>query len=173
MRPFLRVVFGVVAATILMSHRAAAQWATVYEQSYRQAAHNWRFRTDFPAADRLFNAFDYGHAILSETLWGRPEAGADALEVVEYDRLTREILLSPPRLPLAERALAPRFARLAPEILIMFEWAHILHRQTYDVLADPGLDSVAKDAEMATLVRIYRARRDLAFSSHQIGRAHV
>ncbi len=162
----MRHAIGMAAAVLAAVPAAAhAQWTTVYDQMYVQAPHNWRFRQDFPAADRLFNAFDYGHAILSETLWGRPEAGPDALEVDEYNRLTREILLSPPRLPLAERAIAPRFSRLAPEIKAMFEWAHILHRQIYDVLADPRLDWPAKDAEIAELVLVYKSRADLAFSS--------
>ncbi len=142
-----------------------AQWLTTYEQFYLPAPHNWRFRDDFPAADRLFNAFDYGHAILSETLWRRADAGPAALEQEAYDFLTHELLVSPPRLPLAERAIAPHFARLAPEIMAMFGWAHLLHRQTYDVLADPTLDWPAKDAEIARLVRYYRTRPELAFSA--------
>jgi hypothetical protein len=51
---------------------ARAQWVTTYEQFYLQAPHNWVFRSDYQAADRLFNAFDYGHAILYEKLWTRP-----------------------------------------------------------------------------------------------------
>jgi hypothetical protein len=47
----------------------------------------------------------------------------------------------------------------------MFEWAHILHRQLYDVLADERLDRAAKDREVARLVAYYKSRRDLAFSS--------
>ena len=41
---------------------AQAQWVTTYEQFYLQAPHNWVFRNNYQAADRLFNAFDYGHA---------------------------------------------------------------------------------------------------------------
>jgi hypothetical protein len=51
---------------------AAAQWSTVYEQTYLPASHNWSFRRNYNAAERLFYAFDYGHAILYETLWTRP-----------------------------------------------------------------------------------------------------
>ena len=144
---------------------AHAQWIGTYEQSYLQAPHNWRFRENFPAADRLFNAFDYGHAILSETLWARPEDGPGALEVDAYGFLTGTLLVSPPRLPLAERAIAPRFSQLAPEIMAMFGWAHLLHRQVYDVLADESMAPAAQDAEIARLVRYYRSRSDLAFSS--------
>ena len=51
-----------------------AQWSAQYEQFYMPAEHNWVFRRSYPAADRLFNAFDYGHAILYEKLWTRPGA---------------------------------------------------------------------------------------------------
>ena len=153
------------ALALAVSPSAAhAQWIGTYEQSYLQAPHNWRFREDYPAADRLFNAFDYGHAILSETLWARPEDGPGALEVDAYGFLTGTLLVSPPRLPLAERAIAPRFSQLAPEIMAMFGWAHLLHRQVYDVLADESMAPAAQDAEIARLVRYYRSRSDLAFS---------
>ena len=38
------------------------------EQFYRPGAFNWRFLHAYPEAARLFNAFDYGHAVLYETL---------------------------------------------------------------------------------------------------------
>jgi hypothetical protein len=144
----------------------AAQWSTTYEQFYLPASHNWQFRTHYASADRLFNAFDFGHAVLYETLWGKPNAPVTELEQRRYDQLTRRILLNPPRLPLEEAAIEPRYARLAPEVKVMFDWAHLLHRQLYDVLADERLTWEARDAEVARLVRYYRSRPDLAFSSH-------
>ena len=77
-----------VSVGALPSSTAGAQWATTHEQFYLQAPHNWTFRNDYQAADRLFNAFDYGHAILYEKLWTRPDAPASELEVKEYDFLT-------------------------------------------------------------------------------------
>jgi hypothetical protein len=140
-------------------------WSTVYEQFYVQAPHNFVFRRDYPAADRLFNAFDYGHAILYEKLWTEPTADSTLLEVREYRKLTQEILNRPPRLPVVEDAIEPHYGRLAPEAKAMFEWAHVLHRQVYDVLADERLDSLARDREMALLLAYYQSRRDLAFSA--------
>ena len=144
---------------------AAAQWVTTYEQIYLQAPHNWEFRNRYQGADRLFNAFDYGHAILYETLWTRPTAPASALEEREYDYLTKQVLVRPPRVPLEEGAIAVRYAQLAPEAKQMFDWAHILHRQIYDVLADDRLSQEAKDGEVARLLAYYKSRPDLAFSS--------
>src|SRR3712207_5520564 len=172
------------------SEAARAQWVTIHEQFYLQASHNWRFRRHYPGADRLFNAFDYGHAILYETLWRTPNAPASRLEEEEYAYITGHLLNRPPALPLEEAAVEVEYARLVPEAKLMFEWAHILHRQLYDVLADERLSPAARDAEVARLLAYYKSRPDLAFSTRpknmelmegqryslafrQIGRAHV
>jgi hypothetical protein len=144
---------------------AHAQWSTTYEQFYLQAPHNWVFRNQYRGADRLFNAFDYGHAILYETLWTKPDAPASVLERKEYDHLVKQVLVSPPHVPLEEAAIEVEYAKLAPEAKAMFDWAHILHRQLYDVLADERLSQGAKDREVARLVAYYKTRPDLAFSS--------
>jgi ketosteroid isomerase-like protein len=141
-----------------------AQWSTVYEQFYLRAPHNWQFRTHYAHADRLFNAFDFGHAILYETLWRFPDRPAEDLEVRRYDQLVKRVLPKPPRLPLEEGAIEPKYAQLAPEAKVMFDWAHLLHRQLYDVLADERLDWPRKDAEVARLLTYYRSRPELAFS---------
>lgn len=162
-----RSLYALGALVILLPAPAvlSAQWVQTHEQFYLQAPHNWQFRDRYIAADRLFNAFDYGHAILYETLWARPDAPASALERDEYERLTRQVLVEPPGVPLEEAAIAVRYAKLAPEAKAMFEWAHILHRQMYDVLADERLTQAEKDAEMARLLAYYRSRPDVAFSS--------
>ncbi|WP_396221489.1 YybH family protein [Gemmatimonas sp.] len=144
---------------------AQAQWTTTYEQFYLQAPHNWTFRNQYASADRLFNAFDYGHAILYETLWTKPNASASRLEVKEFDFLTRTVLVKPPRVPLEEAAIEPKYAQLAPEAKVMFDWAHILHRQLYDVLADERLSDAQRDTEAQRLLAYYRSRPDIAFSA--------
>jgi len=47
----------------------------------------------------------------------------------------------------------------------MFEWAHVLHRQIYDVWADERLSPAQKDGRVGELLRYYKSRPDLAFSS--------
>jgi len=156
------------AATVsvaLSASSAAAQWSGTYEQFYLPAGHNWAFRDNYAGADRLFNGFDYGHAILYETLYNTPDAPASLLEETIFDRLTRRILVNPPRLPLEEAAIEVEYAKLAPEAKAMFDWAHILHRQVYDVWADEGIPLPEKDARVEELIRYYRSRSDLAFSS--------
>ncbi len=142
----------------------------VYHPLYLPASHNWTFRAEFPAADRLFNGFDYGHGVLYETLWARPDAPVELLEYETFEKLTRDVLRNPPRLPMPEASFMPEYARLVPLAKEMFEWAHVLHRQTYDILADRSLDEAARDRAMAELLEHYRAS-DLAFSTTPKGMA--
>ena len=129
----------------------------VYHPFHLPADHNWSFRAEFPAVDGLFNAFDYGHGILYETLWSRPDAPVSLLEEEIFYRLTRDILPNPPRLPMPEASFMPQYARLVPVAKEMFEWAHILHRQSYDILADPTLSEGERDRAMADLLRHYQS----------------
>ena len=143
----------------------AAQWSTAYEQFYLPGKFNWQFRHNYPAADRLFNAFDFGHAILYETLWTNFDGSIRELEEGWYNRLTKEILVHPPRVPLEEAAIEVAYAKLAPEAKLMFDWAHLFHRQIYDVWADERIPPNEKDQKIAELLRYYKSRRDIAFSS--------
>ncbi len=160
------VVVALGACALLGSPRtAAAQWSTTYEQFYLPGSFNWTFRRTYPGADRLFNAFDYGHAILYERLYSDPGADPAHLEQTEYDFITTKLLVSPPRLPLEERAIEVTYAKIAPEARAMFDWAHLLHRQVYDVLASESMSQAEKDATIARLLAYYKSRPDLAFSS--------
>ena len=145
---------------------AVAQWSTAYHQFYTQASHNWEFRRKYPNADRLFNAFDYGHAILYETLLTEPDAPTSRLEQQEYDFITQRLLVRPPRLPLEESVIEVEYAKLVPEAKELFEWAHILHRQVYDVWADERLTAEQKDREVRRLLEHYRSRHRAALSVH-------
>jgi hypothetical protein len=159
---------SVLALSLLLgahSSPAHAQWSTTYEQFYYPGSFNWTFRREYPAADRLFAAFDYGHAILYERLYRNPEAPASMLEEEEYNFITKELLVHPPRLPLEEGAIEIAYAKIAPEAKAMFDWAHLLHRQIYDVLASEEMSGSDKDVLIAKLVRYYKSRSDLAFSS--------
>jgi hypothetical protein len=47
----------------------------------------------------------------------------------------------------------------------MFEWAHLFHRQLYDIWSDDRLNPSQRDAEVARVLRYYQSRHDLAFSA--------
>src|SRR5438094_1639444 len=146
---------------------ACGSFARVPEQTYLGASYNWAFRDRFPHTDRLFNAFDYGHAILYEHLLrdaGNPHNAARNIEEREFDFITKRLLVNPPTLPLEEHAVGPTYTTLVPELSAVFDWAHMLHRQLYDALADEKLDSAARDARAQRLLRYYSSRRDIALS---------
>jgi hypothetical protein len=71
-----------------------------YDQTYLSASHNWAFRNEFPKVDALFNAFDYGHAKLYETLWRDPSAPQPVLDQRQFQFITRDLLRNPPTVPL-------------------------------------------------------------------------
>jgi hypothetical protein len=161
----LAIVGGILLASACSLPRGktdVALWS--FDQSYLSASHNWVFRRDYPSVDRLFNAFDYGHAVLYETMLRHPN-DARRVEGPIYQTVTSRVLRDPPSVPLDEHAIGPTYTTLIPEVAAMFEWAHTLHRQLYDVLADRRLSPTQQRARADEVLRYYRTRTDLAFSS--------
>jgi hypothetical protein len=134
------------------------------EQFYLPGSFNWRFLDRYPEAARLFNAFDYGHAILYELLLTKGDT-ADAALAGEYRYLTRDLLVQPPRLGVAEEVVMPRYAHEIWQAKQMFDWAHVLHRQIYDVYADDRLSGARRDTLVERLTDRYLARGGTAFTA--------
>jgi hypothetical protein len=156
---------AVFALLSLIPSASTAQSARYYHQIYMAASHNWAFRRAYPGAERLFNAFDYGHAVLYQTLWTDPDAKRERLDAKEFGFITKDLLVRPPSVMLDESAIGPDWAKLAPETLMIFEWAHMLHRQLYDVWADDRISPEKKDAEVQKVLNYYKSRPVLALSS--------
>lgn len=134
------------------------------EQFYLPGRFNWSFLRTYPEAARLFNAFDYGHAVLYERLYTLSDSAAvaDAL-AREYDFLTRDLLVRPPRFAVAEEVIEPRYAKAAWRAKQMFDWAHVLHRQIYDAYADERLPPAERAALVERLTDYYLSNRAAAF----------
>jgi hypothetical protein len=115
------------------------------EQFYHPGSFNWRFLKTYPEAARLFNAFDYGHAVLYERLYTKRGKADEALEK-EYRFLTTDLLVRPPRFAVVEELISPAYSKIAWRAKLMFDWAHVLHRQLYDVYADERLTMAQKDS---------------------------
>ena len=134
------------------------------EQFYYPGGFNWQFLNVYPEAARLFNAFDYGHAVLYERLYTHQGKATESLEK-EYRYLTTDLLVRPPRFAIAEEAVMPAYAKVAWRAKQMFDWAHLLHRQIYDVYADERLTPVQRDSLIERLTDYYLSRKDYAFSA--------
>ncbi len=150
---------------------ALAAWPTLVraqdrraEQFYYPGSFNWSFLEGYPEAARLFNAFDYGHAILYEVLYTRPDSAQAVTELAQaYRYLTTDLLVRPPRYAVAEEVIEPTYAKLAWRAKLMFDWAHVLHRQIYDVYADGRIPEAQKHSLIERLTDYYLSRRDIAF----------
>lgn len=126
-RPFLLV--------LLLPGLAAASFQDWLEQRnqrfYLRGPWNWTISRQLPELQVEFNGIDFGHAHLAETLLHSSNDAA-----IEQARL--EILAfidSKPSLPPDEAFIAPTFYRLAWAPQNVFDWAHQLHRDLYDLFA--------------------------------------
>jgi hypothetical protein len=158
-----RGIVGAVALWISMGVDPVAGQVSRDERFYYPGDFNWRFLAGYPEAARLFNAFDYGHAVLYEQLYTRRGKAQRELER-EYRYLTSDLLVRPPRFSVPEEAIMPAYAKLAWRAKMMFEWTHVLHRQIYDVYADGRLTPAARDRMIEQLTDYYLLNRRYAFS---------
>lgn len=154
---------GLVSIALSPLEPVAAQ-ETRGEQAYLPGGFNWSFLGTFPEAGRLFNAFDYGHAVLYERLLTRDGPAAHEALAKEYRYLTQDLLRRPPRFAIPEEAVMPDYAKLAWRAKQMFDWAHVLHRQIYDIYAADGRSMAEKDALIERVTDYYLSRTDLAFT---------
>lgn len=135
------------------------------EQFYYPGSFNWQFLNRYPEAARLFNAFDYGHAVLYEVLYTRSGADARAELARQFRYLTTDLLVRPPRFAIPEEAVMPSYAKIAWRGKEMFDWAHVLHRQIYDAYADPRLTAAGKDSLIERLTDYYLSRSGYSFAA--------
>ena len=141
-----------------------AQWAATYTQASLPATHNGSFRASYNSTDRLLHSFEFGRALVLESLWSNLLRGAQRQD----DRLARtlvdDVFARPPRAPLDAVSGTQAFRKFAPEVQAVFDWTQAFRRQVYDVLADQSVPASARAGRIAELVAYYRARRDLALS---------
>ncbi len=116
---------------------------------------NWQFLGRHADAARLFNAVDYGRAILYERLLTMPLPEAKAALDRDYDFLVGDLLVKPSRFAIPEEAIEPSYAKVAWRAKVTFDWAHILHRQIYDAYADPRLTAAQRDALIERITDYY------------------
>jgi hypothetical protein len=133
------------------------------EWFYMPGSFNWQFLATYPGAAKLFNAFDYGHAVLYERLYTKHGKAAEPLER-EYRFLTTDLLIKPPRFAVVEEVISPAYAKAAWRAKQMFDWAHVLHRQIFDVYSDDRLSMAKKDSLVERLTDYYLSRREYAFA---------
>jgi len=117
---------------------------------YRRGKYNFDVY-NLPTLARDLNAVSVGHAMAYEDLVTGKAAG---LETKTFARIDH-VLKYPPKFMPDEAALSPTFGRKYGVLEQVFDWTHVLHAQTVDVLASKQLSEVEKDREIERLWKFY------------------
>jgi len=117
---------------------------------YKQAKYNYDIY-NVPRLAYDLNAVAVGHAMAYEDL---VTGKAKTLDTDTFNRIL-EVLNHPPRLMPDEANIAPTFGRRYGVLEQVFDWTHVLHAQTVDVLASTDLTEEEKDKEIEALWRYY------------------
>ena len=97
------------------------------------------------------NGVAVGHAFAYEDL---VTGKAKELETKTFAKIDR-ILKNPPYFMPDEAKISPTFGRKYGVLEQVFDWAHVLHFQTVDVLASTEMTNAAKEAEIQKLYQFY------------------
>lgn len=120
---------------VLLPGLAAASLQDWFEQQnhrfYLRGPWNWTIYRQLPELETEFNGIDFGHAHLAETLL----QGSDDAAIEQARLEVLAFINSKPALPPDEAFIAPTFYRLAWAPQNVFDWAHQLHRDLYDLFA--------------------------------------
>lgn len=97
------------------------------------------------------NAVAVGHAFAYEDL---VTGKANELETKTFEKIN-QVLKNPPQFMPDESSISPTFGRKYGVLEQVFDWTHILHAQTVDVLASTEMTDAEKDAEIKRLYQFY------------------
>jgi hypothetical protein len=119
----------------------------IYRQrgTYNDAIYN------IPSLALDLNAVAVGHAFAYEDLVTGKEKG---LEIDTFQKI-QWVLQNPPKFMPDEGNISPTFGRKYGVLEQVFEWAHIFHAQTVDVLASNHLTDAEKETEIDKLYQFY------------------
>jgi hypothetical protein len=117
---------------------------------YKQGVYNFDVY-NIPRLALDLNAVAVGHAMAYEDM---VTGKAGTLETATFDRINW-VLKNPPKLMPDEAAISPTFGRVYGILEQVFDWTHILHAQTLDVLASKDMSEDEKDGELQALWKYY------------------
>ena len=118
---------------------------------YKRGAFNFAITT-IPALNRDMNGVAVGHALAYEALvTGREKS----LETTVWGQIDR-VLKDPPKFMPTEKSLSPTFGQTYGVLEQVFDWTHVSHAQTIDLLTSPKFDNAAKDAETVKVWDYYK-----------------
>ncbi len=140
---------------------ADGQWVARDHRWPPRGPWNWAVSRELPRLFPEFNGIDFGHAHLAETLLRTQDPA-------QVERARSEVLafiFSSPAVPPDEEQVAPTLTRMVWEAQRAFNWAHTLHRSTYDILASDRVTD--KDRAIREVLTDYLAKPE-ALTPHRL-----
>lgn len=145
---------------------ATACGSTQRNDVYRLAApYNFAFYDHHEHAARSFYAAHYTHFTAYEILM-RPDEDTPR-RMSEFETQVRAYVVDPPKFEPPAEVVAPNWTRIAFETGQSMEWAHMLHSQLYDILADDRIADKRAAGERA--LAYYLSESEAAFSTRGYG----
>lgn len=125
----------------------------------------YKFGEQYPEAQRLLYAFDYGHALVYEMLI-QNKGKIDDPEKFEKELMAKiiPILKNPPKVKVDESDIAPTYTYKFPLVLALFDWSHLLHQFVLDVLATSNDRGPAMIARVNELFAKYKSNAPVAIT---------
>lgn len=112
-------------------------------------AYSGAFAREYPEAAELLNGFRAAHASLLEQMYTTPGITTQQLEGAVFERLADQVRDGGDRpLPSIGEGM-PRFSGYAPNLVQIFDRAHALQRDIYDVYSDTRVTDKYAAAEAA------------------------
>ncbi len=132
---FTWILIALLSITLLEFPTSAEQRNEVY---HLRRSYNYATRKLYPELYSQLSAAPFVHTLPVQLLIDKPQEGRQ--QPAEYDRKLYEKImqhaLNPPSFPPSEEVLSPSWSLLAWRVSRTMEWAHVLHDQLIDILAD-------------------------------------
>ncbi len=143
---------------ISISSWAAPTW-------YPLPAEAYKFGEQYPKAQQLLFAFDYGHALVYERLL---QNRGQIANPKEFEKKILDdvmsILKNPPHVKVDESDIAPLYVFTFPLMVDTFDWSHMLHQYILDVLATSKDRGQNMNKRVEELFSVYKTNKPLAIT---------
>jgi hypothetical protein len=148
--------------TFMLVFSSFAKAETVWYPLPKEA---YSFGKDYPEAQKLLYAFDYGHALVYERLLINKGKITDP-ELFEKELLIDifKILKNPPDVKNDEGDIAPNYVYQFPLTITLFDWSHMLHQFVLDVLATSDDRGDGMKNRINELYTQYKANKPIAIT---------
>lgn len=154
-------VFGAILALLVFAVSCAA-WEQRNEVFPLRGSYNNEFYKRHAQDFKLTTVAHWAHGKIADRLLEKPQ-DPSAADAAFYEKALW-FLNHPPATEPHQDYVSPRFARLAWRAIQVIDWTHQLHKQLYDIMADPDIPTGEKKRWIDRSVDYYLSEPSMAFS---------